>query len=97
MRFVPGFAGVLALSLCQCVSSSLSNTAKSRGAVDLQCPVENVAAYRAEGGGYVARGCGRWAEYDCIRSGRGINQSSVCVAHQRAEVHELPVMLPDSE
>jgi hypothetical protein len=83
--------------MCQCVSYQLVAAAKSRGAADLDCPVDHVRAYRATDGGYVARGCGYWAEYDCVTSGRGTwDPQTACVARARPEVHE-DAWRPDPE
>ncbi len=77
-----------ALALCHCVPTSASKVAQSRGAQDLACPVEQVAGYRAGEGHYVARGCGKWVEYDCLSSGRGtLFAETSCSGRGQAVVH----------
>jgi hypothetical protein len=63
------------------------------GAQDLDCPIETVSAYRGEDGAYVARGCGKWAEYDCLSTRFDV----MCVPHAAAEVHVGPAPANDEE
>jgi hypothetical protein len=78
-------------ALCQCVPPAGTTVAKSRGERDLGCPGERVSSYRAGDGLYVARGCGKWVQYDCVSSGRGtIFAETVCAARGEALVHEDP-------
>jgi hypothetical protein len=82
------YLGLSALWLCQCAPPAPAKVAQSRGAADLACPIEGVSAYRAGQGEYVARGCGRWVEYDCLSSGRGtLYASTMCTARGQAAVH----------
>jgi hypothetical protein len=91
MRAIVAVVSALVPTLCQCVPAAPSSVAQSRGAGDLSCPIEHVAAYRAGDGVYIARGCGRWVQYDCISSGRGTAfVSTVCSARGQALVHEDP-------
>ena len=77
-----------ALLLCHCVPTAPSRVAQRRGAQDLACPVEQVAGYRAGQGHYVARGCGKWVEYDCISSGRGtLDATTTCSTRGQPVVH----------
>jgi hypothetical protein len=91
MRTTTKILAPLALTLCHCVPPSPSSVAQRRGAEDLQCPLEDVKAYRAGDGEYIARGCGHWVQYDCIASGRGtVARETICVARGNAQVNELP-------
>jgi hypothetical protein len=63
------FAVTLLVATIAACGPSLAHVAKERGAVDLDCPVQLVDAYRAEGGVYVAHGCERWIQYTCVYSG----------------------------
>lgn len=61
---VPSASASLSLIvLCGC-GADLSQTARSAGATDLECPTY-VSTYRGQDGIYVA-GCGRWVEYSCF-------------------------------
>jgi hypothetical protein len=94
MRRIQKFFPVLALTLCQCVPTAPSRVAQSRGAQELECPIEQVSAYRAGEGLYVAHGCGHWTEYDCISSGRGtFFASTMCSARGSVVVHDDPERL----
>jgi len=82
------FLLLLAPVLGQCVPQARVSVARSRGAQDLECPSERVRVYRTAEGLYVARGCGKWVEYDCLSSGRGtIYADTVCFARGQALVH----------
>jgi hypothetical protein len=48
--------------------SPLASEAKRMAAPQMECPIENVSAYHAESGNYIARGCGKWDEYSCVVS-----------------------------
>jgi hypothetical protein len=79
-----GVCFALGLSACE---SSLAQTARARGATDLDCPAELVTAYRAQGGVYVARGCERWIGYACY-SDRGAG--AVCTPQAEPHPHPTP-------
>ena len=49
--------------------ASLHGAAREQAANDLQCPEAQISTYQAPGGRIVARGCGAWAEYECIQTG----------------------------
>jgi hypothetical protein len=74
----------LALSISAC-ESSLTQTARGRGAIDLNCPAEFVSAYRVEGGAYVARGCERWITYTCLYAA-----GPVCSPQSEPHPHPTP-------
>lgn len=58
----------------------------------MPCPADKVVAYRAGDGRYVAHGCGKWTEYDCLSSGRGtVYAETVCTGRGRPVVHEESV------
>jgi len=80
--------GALLLSLCQCLSSPNAERVRSIGTSDLSCPT--VEAYRADDGLYVARGCGKFAVYDCEEGGHAV----LCVPHARARVEPDPTAAP---
>ena len=65
------FLLLLGPALGQCVPQARISVARSRGAQDLGCPSEHVNVYRTAEGLYVARGCGKWVEYDCRDLGWG--------------------------
>jgi hypothetical protein len=89
MRSSAILAGILCSGMLHCVPPAASGVARSRAAADLACPEEKVVAYRAGEGRYVARGCGRWTEYDCLSSGRGtVYAETVCTARSQPIVHE---------
>jgi hypothetical protein len=91
MRRISALLATLGLLLCQCVPPAPSGVARSRGAEDLSCPIEHVRAYRAAEGLYVARGCGRWAQYDCISSGRAtVFAATVCSGRGSPRVYDDP-------
>jgi len=91
MRTTTKILAPLALTFCHCVPPAASGVAQRRGAQDLQCPLEDVSAYRAGDGEYVARGCGRWVQYDCISSGKGtVDAATVCTARGNVQVNALP-------
>jgi hypothetical protein len=82
------FLLLLAPALGQCVPQGRVSVARSRGAQDLECPSERVHVYRTAEGLYVVRGCGKWAEYDCLSSGRGtIYAETACFARGQTLVH----------
>lgn len=58
---------LLVIGLGGC-NPNLNATVRARGATDLDCPVDDVNAYRAAGGLIVARGCEKWIEYACFYS-----------------------------
>jgi hypothetical protein len=89
MRRSAIFLLLLGPALGQCVPQARVSAAKSRGAQDLGCPSERVSVYRTAEGLYVARGCGKWVEYDCLSSGRGtmIYADTVCLARAQALGH----------
>ena len=64
MRRSAMFLLLLAPALGQCVPHARVSVARSRGAQDLGCPSDRVSVYRTAEGLYVARGCGKWVEYD---------------------------------
>ena len=78
--FVPGCAGA-------------PGQVRYAGAQDLDCPIEQVSGYRGPGGVYVARGCGKWAEYDCISTRTEV----MCVPHVAADVHVDPAPEEETE
>jgi hypothetical protein len=63
--------------------ASVPGQVRVAGAQDLECPIEEVSAYEGRGGVYVARGCGKWAEYNCLST----RFDTMCVPRARAEVH----------
>ncbi len=73
---------VLASSIVAC-GPTLSEVARVNGARDLGCPSEQVSAYAATDGRYVARGCGKWVEYVCDRTRSG---QPTCFAPGKPEV-----------
>lgn len=80
-------AATLLISGCGVLGGpTVYDAAKARAAVDLNCPSESVATYRAAGGSVVARGCGAWTKYACFYSRR----EPVCTPEARAQV------IPDS-
>jgi hypothetical protein len=56
------------ISLCA-GCASLYGAARDQAAIDLKCPEAQISTYQAPGGRIVARGCGAWAEYECIQTG----------------------------
>jgi hypothetical protein len=92
MRPSTGFVLLLVSSLWHCVPPARANVAKSRGERDLACPSERVNAYEAGEGLYIARGCGKWVEYDCLSSGGGtVYAGTICIARGQAIVHDDPI------
>jgi hypothetical protein len=89
MRFPTVLAGIFVLGGLHCVPPAASGVARSRAAADLPCPEDQIVAYRAGDGRYVARGCGKWTEYDCLSSGRGtVYVETVCTGRGRPVVHD---------
>jgi hypothetical protein len=74
----------LALGISAC-EPGLTQTARARGATDLDCPTELVSAYRAQGGTFVARGCERWIEYVCLNAA-----GPVCTPQSEPHAHPTP-------
>jgi hypothetical protein len=58
------------------------------GAADLRCPTDRVSVYTTRdvwpATDYVARGCGKWAEYECVRREDGAQR---CFPRLHADVH----------
>jgi hypothetical protein len=91
-RTLLGVVPLLALSLFvpACVDAQ-GIQVRNLGAVDLSCPADRVNVYTTANQwpttDYVARGCGKWAEYECVRREDGAQR---CFPRQHADVHEGP-------
>jgi hypothetical protein len=89
MRLSTILAAISVLGGLQCVPPAATGVATSRAEADLPCPKDQIVAYPAGNGRYVARGCGKWTEYDCLSSGRGtLYAETICAGRGRPVVHE---------
>ena len=89
MRYLHPFVAFVAIGMIHCVPPAASGVARSRAAGDIPCPQDQVVAYEAAGGRYVARGCHKWVEYDCVSTGRGtVYAETVCAARGQPVLHE---------
>jgi hypothetical protein len=74
--FVPGCANFQAQQV------------QALGAADLRCSTDRVSVYTTRSvwpaTDYVARGCGKWAEYECVLREDGAQR---CSPRLRADVH----------
>lgn len=77
--------------LPQCVNA-MAVEARTVGVEDLHCPAKEVGSYRVSEGRYVARGCGRWVQYECVMARYGAH----CTPRAEAVVHS-GAMPPDAD
>lgn len=84
------FIAICALTVA-CGAPTVFDAARDRAVADLPCPVTDIRAYRAKGGGViVVKGCGKWVQYGCFYS----RKEPVCMRDGSTE--ELP-MDPESD
>ncbi len=60
---------VLSIALMASGCSSLTQTARKRGAYDLKCPEEQVTVKNIPGGSLAVEGCGKTNTYKCWHTG----------------------------
>jgi hypothetical protein len=91
MRLLRLLSVMMLLSLGQCGTYDTVAIVHSVGASGLHCNDDQVVVRESAGGTYVAQGCGRWTEYDCVH----VHYGFACLPHH-AVVHDGPPPPPAS-
>ena len=94
MRRMALLCGLSLVGCFEAMNEDLSQTAKRRGALEIDCPFEQVEVVRRAGLGpdtYEVRGCGKRTLYSCTKhqANRWAQVRPTCVPEESATVTSL--------